>query len=298
MASAVQAIAKNQSTSGGWWYTPGGGDQHEGSTTVCAVQALASASNFGIDIDQKVLDRGFEYLKKSQLKDGGFVYKLGDRSSMKEGSAGGVATLGLMQKFDFQVMLNGYKYLLAITPAGVSGGNFPEYGCFYGCMGMHLLGEEYKDDKDYRDKTAELHRGGAEGRAFAAGQGRLLAGAGLDGVEQPGGAGLRHGLFDADAVRAGSPPEHLQPRAAEIAGEVRATNTFFLPGRPRHASSLSSTVPATSVSRKLRPLYLYVSFVWSRPSRCRMVACRSLTDTRSTAALWPISSVSPCGRRP
>jgi hypothetical protein len=159
VASAVKAIAKNQSTSGGWWYTPGGGDQHEGSTTVCAVQALASANNYGIGIDQKALDKGFEYLKKSQLKDGGFVYKLGDQQSMKEGSAGAVATLGLMEKFDFQVMVNGYKYLLAVGPAGVSGGNFPEYGCFYGCMGMHLLGEEYKDDKDYHDKTAEFIAG-------------------------------------------------------------------------------------------------------------------------------------------
>ncbi len=156
---AVQAIAKNQSKTGGWWYTPGETEQHEGSTTVCAVQALASAHNFGIDIDQKALDNGFEYLKKSQLKDGGFVYKLGDQQSMKEGSAGAVATLGLMEKFDFQVMLNGYKYLLAIGPDGVSGGNFPEYGCFYSCMGMHLLGEEYKDDKDYREKTAEFIAG-------------------------------------------------------------------------------------------------------------------------------------------
>lgn len=159
VASAVKAIAKNQSTSGGWWYTPGGGDQHEGSTTVCAVQALASAHNYGVEIDEKALDKGFEYLKKPQLKDGGFVYKLGDQVSMKEGSAGAVATLGLMEKFDFQVMVNGYKYLLAIGPAGVSGGNFPEYGCFYGCTGMRLLGEEYKDDKDYHDKTAEFIAG-------------------------------------------------------------------------------------------------------------------------------------------
>jgi hypothetical protein len=156
VASAVQTIAKNQSKTGGWWYTPGETEQHEGSTTVCAVQALASAHNYGIDIDQKALDKGFEYLKKSQLKDGGFVYKLGDQQSMKEGSAGAVATLGLMEKFDFQVMVNGYKYLLAIGPAGVSGGNFPEYGCFYSCTGMRLLGEEYKDDKDYHDKTAEF----------------------------------------------------------------------------------------------------------------------------------------------
>src|SRR5262249_44670270 len=99
VAKSVQVIAKSQSKSGGWWYTQGMPDLHEGSTTVCAVQALVAAKNYGIKIDTQVLDRGFEYLKKSQLKDGGFVYKLGDQVSMKEGSAGDVATLALMEKF-------------------------------------------------------------------------------------------------------------------------------------------------------------------------------------------------------
>ena len=214
---AVQTIAKNQSKTGGWWYTPGETEQHEGSTTVCAVQALASAHNFGIDIDQKVLDNGFEYLKKSQLKDGGFVYKLGDQQSMKEGSAGAVATLGLMEKFDFQVMLNGYEYLLAIGPDGISGGNFPEYGCFYSSMGMHLLGEEYKDDKDYREKTAEFIAGVQKAMLSRQDKDGSWPAQGLGCVEWPGGSGLRHRLYHAHAVRAGGPSQHLQPRAAQTA---------------------------------------------------------------------------------
>ena len=59
---------------------------HEGSTTVCAVQALVSADNFGIEIDKAVLALGFEYLKKCQNPDGGFDYQLGPGTvSMKEG---------------------------------------------------------------------------------------------------------------------------------------------------------------------------------------------------------------------
>jgi hypothetical protein len=154
VASAVDVIAKNQSTSGGWWYTPGTPEQHEGSTTVCAVQALVSASNYGIPIDEKVLDHGFEYLKKCQTAEGGFNYKLGDATNMKEGTAADVATLGLMQKFDFKVMVSGYQFLLKITPATISAERFPYYGHFYGCMGMYLLGQEYKEDKDYTEKTA------------------------------------------------------------------------------------------------------------------------------------------------
>jgi hypothetical protein len=154
VGKAVQVIAKNQSESGGWWYTPGSPGSHEGSTTVCAAQALVSASNHGIKIDDKVLDKGFEYLKKCQTKEGGFNYQLGDGTNMKEGTAAGVATLGLMKQFDTTVMVNGYQFLLKVTPAGISSERFPYYGHFYGCMGMMLLGQEFKEDRDYREKTA------------------------------------------------------------------------------------------------------------------------------------------------
>src|SRR5437879_2444335 len=151
--AAIKIIADNQSVSGGWWYTPNSPNQHEGSTTVCAVQALVSAQNFSIPINEKVLDKGFEYLKKCQAKDGGFNYQLGDGTSMKEGTAAAVATLGLMQKFDFQVMINGFNFLQKITAHAISKERFPYYGHFYGSMGMHLLYQEYKGDKQFETKT-------------------------------------------------------------------------------------------------------------------------------------------------
>ena len=158
IVQSLKQIAKNQSISGGWWYTPGELNRDEGATTVCAVQALVSAENFGIDIDSKVIDKGFAYLKKSQNKDGSFNYILGDGSSMKGGTAADVATLALMKKYDFAVMINGYKFLLEFTPAAMSAPHvpwyFPYYGHYYGSMGMHLLGQEYKDDKDFRTNTA------------------------------------------------------------------------------------------------------------------------------------------------
>ena len=142
---AVKVIGDNQSTSGGWWYKRGNKGGHEGSTTCCAVQAIVSAANYGIDIDRAVLARGFEYLKKCQNKDGGFDYQLGPgENSMKEGTAGGISTLGLMRKFDYSVMMNGYKFLIKITPHAISRQQFPYYGHFYGVMGMRLLGQEMK----------------------------------------------------------------------------------------------------------------------------------------------------------
>jgi len=159
VAKAVDVIAKSQSASGGWWYTPGSPGNHEGSTTVCAVQALVSADNYGVQIDKQVLARGFEYLKKCQNPDGGFDYKMGPGTvSMKEGTAGGVATLGLMRKFDYMVMINGYRFLLKITPQAIGRERFPYYGHFYGIMGMRLLGQEMKA---YREKISS-YIGGAE----------------------------------------------------------------------------------------------------------------------------------------
>ena len=143
VTQAVAVIGKSQSTSGGWWYTQGSPSQHEGSTTVCAVQALVSAANFGIKMPRAVLDKGFEYLKKCQNPDGGFDYKLGPgTTSMFEGTAGGVATLGLMKKFDFAVMFNGYEFLQKKGPAAYAQGRFPYYGHFYGRVGLRLLSQE------------------------------------------------------------------------------------------------------------------------------------------------------------
>jgi hypothetical protein len=154
ITKAVKLISQNQSDNGGWWYFPGVKDQAEGSTTVCAVQALVSVANYGFKIDQKVLDKGFAYLKKCQNTDGSFQYQLGDGKHMKEGTCADLATLALMQQFDSKVTIAAYKYLLGVTPAQISKDEYtPYYGHFYGCMGMQLLGDEFKDDKEIREKT-------------------------------------------------------------------------------------------------------------------------------------------------
>jgi hypothetical protein len=40
-----------------------------------------------------------------------------------------------------------------LTPAAIGAERFPYYGHFYGCMGMQLLGQEYQDDKSFREGT-------------------------------------------------------------------------------------------------------------------------------------------------
>ncbi len=158
VVKAASAIASNQSASGGWWYTQGDRKNHEGSTTVCAVQALVSASNYGLTVDQAVLDNGFEYLKRCQNPDGGFDYKEGPgTASMKEGTAAGVSTLALVKRFDYAVMLEGVKFLETIGTAGLSRERFPFYGHFYASMGMRLFGEEMSEEARVAPYIAAAH---------------------------------------------------------------------------------------------------------------------------------------------
>ena len=54
---------------------------------------------------------------------------------------------------------------------------------------------------------------------------------------------------------------------------------------PPYASNSVSTLPLTSVRRMSRLMWWNVSFLWSSPSKCRQVACRSGSETGfSTAA--------------
>lgn len=140
---AVKKLGEAQSPSGGWFYTAGAGDQDEGSTTVCAVQALRAARNYGIAVEAKVLERGFAYLKNMQNEDGGFRYQRNAGGSMVAGSAGALSTLVLMQKLDHGILFRAVEFLKRTGVKGVDQSPFPEYALFYAMMAMKVIDAEY-----------------------------------------------------------------------------------------------------------------------------------------------------------
>lgn len=158
--ACARAIEAAQSPSGGWWYQPDGTDRHEGSTTVCAVQALRAARNAGVQVKREVLEKGFEYLKRTQNADGSFQYQLGRTDGMVAGTAGGVATLALMDKLDYEVMFKGAKRLVTWGPEHVAGCDFPEYGQLYALLGMKLvfedMGESVQGTGAFLDRAEKL----------------------------------------------------------------------------------------------------------------------------------------------
>jgi hypothetical protein len=147
ISGAAELIVRAQNEDGGWFYQKDPAGDHEGSTTVCAVQALRAAKNFGIKVPKQVLDKGFAYLKSTQLPDGGFEYKRGTGSSMVAGTSGALATLVLMQRLDEKTMIDAMGFLAKQKVQGLSADRFPDYALFYAMMAMQVIDEEYGDHK-------------------------------------------------------------------------------------------------------------------------------------------------------
>jgi squalene cyclase len=89
VAEGVKLTARSQSPEGGWIYQPVA-QGHEGSITITQVQAIWAARQAGINVPQKTIDKGIDYMRKSQQPDGGICYRLGMPGSRPALSVAGV----------------------------------------------------------------------------------------------------------------------------------------------------------------------------------------------------------------
>ncbi len=78
LEASVHLIERTQGVEGGWSYPPKRVHHHEGSVTICLVQALRAARNAGVLVDSKVIERAVDYVGRLQIENGSFVYQLGD----------------------------------------------------------------------------------------------------------------------------------------------------------------------------------------------------------------------------
>ena len=111
---AVRCIERAQDESGGWYYSPFKSG-HEGSVTVCQVQALRAARDAGIKVSREVVDKALTYLRRSQdQKTGGFCYSLSDRKTQTYALTGAaLSTLfGLGEYGEKDMILRGLDYMM------------------------------------------------------------------------------------------------------------------------------------------------------------------------------------------
>lgn len=62
ISTAIRCIEKGQTAFGGWGYVPDDLTWDEGSTTVCCIQALRAASDAGINVSMKVIQKAIKYM--------------------------------------------------------------------------------------------------------------------------------------------------------------------------------------------------------------------------------------------
>jgi hypothetical protein len=147
---AVSLIERSQCDNGGWGYGPGAGNtnDHEGSVTVCQVQALSAAARRGFAVDMARVERARDYMRKSQESSGGFRYRLTDidttggaNLSYSLAAAGVVSLLGLGEYKREDAIEKGIRFLVrrhrVPTPNRTP---YYFYGSFYAVQAFHHRG--------------------------------------------------------------------------------------------------------------------------------------------------------------
>jgi squalene cyclase len=128
---AIRCIERAQTSEGGWYYEPTDEGLHEGSITICVLQALRSARNAGIAVKPDTIRRAIDYVKKSQNENGSFAYSLRERRSSVALTAAAVATLNALGEYDGPVVARGMDYLTTHFESNLKSGEWYFYANTY-----------------------------------------------------------------------------------------------------------------------------------------------------------------------
>lgn len=137
---AVKRIEESQGLEGGWHYYEYRSTEHEGSVTVCHVQALRAARNVGVRVEPQVIQRAVEYVKKLQTETGGFKYSFSQPETSVALTAACLGTLQATGIYEGREIEEGYDYIwreLGIRAEDEAKGDwtsqpiFPFYERFY-----------------------------------------------------------------------------------------------------------------------------------------------------------------------
>lgn len=148
MERAVHCIIQAQTEDGGWGYYPT--DKfHEGSITVCQLQALRACKDTGVYVPKDVIDKAIRYLKLSANPNGSFKYRLNmpaDRESFPL-TAAGVSSLNATGEYEMEEIRKGLEFMMGyIPPHGKQDQlylSYYYYGHFYAAQAMFHAPSSY-----------------------------------------------------------------------------------------------------------------------------------------------------------
>lgn len=145
LVKAVRLIVTTQNPEGGWRYYPVPQDA-DLSVTICQVMGLRSARDAGISVPKETIDHAIDYVRKSQLPDGGFRYMLNSGGSAFPRSAAGVAALYYAGVYKDDALNQGLGYLHAQKRASLAPGGHFFYGQYYAVQAMYQAGGKHWAD--------------------------------------------------------------------------------------------------------------------------------------------------------
>ncbi|MCH2107344.1 MAG: terpene cyclase/mutase family protein [Planctomycetes bacterium] len=132
---AIIRIESSQGTEGAWYYSPERSLEHEGSVTIALVQALRAARNSGLQVNQEVIKRAVDYVRRSQAEDGSFRYAIGHEETSVALTAAAISTLNATGIYSGQEVVRGYasiqRELIARETLTIKSPAFPVYERLY-----------------------------------------------------------------------------------------------------------------------------------------------------------------------
>lgn len=143
--SAIRLIERTQSEAGGWYYHPVADGNHEGSITVCMLQALRAANNAGIYVKKHVVERAIHYIKESAEKRDGvltgrYKYSLTESQTSYALTAAAVSTLHMCGIYDSDYVRLGLQHMEKEVDDHLSQGAFYYYGLLYASQAYFQVG--------------------------------------------------------------------------------------------------------------------------------------------------------------
>ena len=139
IALGCRLVERTISRDGGWYYHPGQ-NRDEGSVTITQIQALRSAHNSGVLVNKNTIDRAVDYIKRSQMADGGVRYTLNWGKTSAALTAAGVSVLQAAGEYHGEAVEKGYRYLRQHLTTDSDGQPFFFYTHLYAVQAMYQRG--------------------------------------------------------------------------------------------------------------------------------------------------------------
>jgi hypothetical protein len=162
LVAAVERIAVSQGSEGGWGYDAFASTMHEGSVTICMVQALRAARDAGIQVESTLIARAEDYVRRLQSRTGLFCYTLGDEKRTSVGlTAAAISTLNAAGRYDDRAIQSGIDAIWSGLGRREEDGKpseFPEYERLYLAQAFWQLSDTRHFERWFEDERARLLR--------------------------------------------------------------------------------------------------------------------------------------------